>query len=174
VENGTVSEIRDPEAEVAPAENATAPEDNAKMVQTDKGVLSWDNEDEDLKEGDAVYVTDEEGNRQPAPDGEYTTEDGKVITVVDGKVASINDPAAEVSEEGAAQEELAALRSENETLSARVAELTAQVEELTAQVAKMQATPAAKPAHEDFNEQNPGTKTGVKGLDNLSRIMGAK
>ncbi len=169
VENGTVSEIRDPEAEVAPAQ-----EDNAKMVQTDKGVLSWDNEDEDLKEGDAVYVTDEEGNRQPAPDGDYTTEDGKVITVVDGKVASITDPAAEVSEEGAAQEELAALRNENETLSARVAELTAQVDELTAQVAKMQATPAAKPAHEDFNEQNPGTKTGVKGLDNISRIMGAK
>ncbi len=95
VVDGKVSEIRDPKAEVAPAE----PEENAstvKAVQTDKGKLEWDNEDEDLKEGDAVYITDEEGNRNPAPDGDYTTEDGKVITVKDGKVSSIVDPNAEV------------------------------------------------------------------------------
>lgn len=98
VVDGQVSEIRDPEAEVAPE-----PAEAARMVNTDKGQLSWDNEDEDLKEGDAVYITDEEGNRTAAPDGDYTTEDGKVISVVDGKVASITDPKAEVSEEGTAQ-----------------------------------------------------------------------
>ena len=104
VVDGQVSEIRDPEAEVAPAPAAEEePAEAAKMVQTDKGKLSWDNEDEDLKEGDAVYITDDEGNRAPAPDGDYTTEDGKVISVVDGKVASITDPKAEVSEEGSAQ-----------------------------------------------------------------------
>ena len=95
VVDGKVSEIRDPKAEVAPAE----PEETAaavKAVQTDKGKLEWDNEDEDLKEGDAVYITDEEGNRNPAPDGDYTTEDGKVITVKDGKATSIVDPNAEV------------------------------------------------------------------------------
>ena len=97
VTDGKVSEITDPKAEVSE-------EDTARMVETDKGKLEWDNEDEDLKEGDAVYITDEEGNRNPAPDGEYTTEDGKVITVVDGKVASITDAKAEVSEEGSAQE----------------------------------------------------------------------
>ena len=47
-------------------------------------------------EGQAAVVTDEDGNRTPAPDGEYKTEDGKVITVVDGKVASITDDEAEV------------------------------------------------------------------------------
>lgn len=251
VENGTVSEIRDPEAEVAPAEPAPAPEDNAKMVQTDKGVLSWDNEDEDLKEGDAVYVTDEEGNRQPAPDGDYTTEDGKVITVADGKVASITDPKAEVSEEGKEQkpslfqrvreafeetytekmqkiwdaisalgfegwlveagDDFAILSTwsehgeiynrftiswdadgnaiasnpvkvvpafvtpeEREAADAAFSAIKKDYEKVKAELEKMQAIPAAKPAHEDFNEQNPGTKTGVKGLDNLSRIMGAK
>ena len=94
VVDGKVSTISDPKAQVAPEgqENKTA----AKMVQTDKGKLEWDNEDEDLKAGDAVYITDEEGNRNPAPDGDYTTEDGKVISVVDGKVASITDPNAEV------------------------------------------------------------------------------
>ena len=44
-----------------------------------------------------MYIRDEEGNRNPAPDGEYTTEDGKVIVVVDGKVSEIRDQNAEVA-----------------------------------------------------------------------------
>ena len=111
VADGKVVEIRDPQAEVAPAEPEAEPEVNTEenaeegadaepealgRVSTDKGELEWDGE-EDLEEGDAVFITDEEGNRNPAPDGDYTTEDGKVITVVEGLVASISDPAAEVA-----------------------------------------------------------------------------
>ena len=88
VVEGKVSEIKDAEAEV-----------ESDFIETDKGKLEWDNEDEDLKAGDAVYITDEEGNRNPAPDGDYTTEDGKVIKVSDGKVTEIVDPKAQVSEE---------------------------------------------------------------------------
>ena len=89
VVDGKVSEINDGAAEVAPAE------DFGKKA-TDKGDIEWDG-DEDLKAGDAVYVTDEEGNRVAAPDGEYVTEDGKTIVVVDGKVSEIKDPKAEVA-----------------------------------------------------------------------------
>ena len=88
VVEGKVSEIKDAEAEI-----------ESDFIETDKGKLEWDNEDEDLKAGDAVYITDEEGNRNPAPDGDYTTEDGKVIKVSDGKVTEIVDPKAQVSEE---------------------------------------------------------------------------
>ena len=88
VVDGKVSEIKDAEAEV-----------DSEFIETDKGKLEWDNEEEDLKAGDAVYVRDEEGNRVPAPDGDYTTEDGKVIKVSDGKVTEIVDDKAEVSEE---------------------------------------------------------------------------
>jgi ketosteroid isomerase-like protein/regulator of replication initiation timing len=88
VVDGKVAEIKDPEAEV-----------ESEFVETDKGKLMWDNEDRDLQAGDAVYVKDSEGNRVPAPDGDYTTEDGKVIKVADGKVAEIVDPRAEVAEE---------------------------------------------------------------------------
>ena len=95
VVDGKVSEIKDAEAEVAPQNE---PEET-EMIQTDKGKLEWDNEDEDLKAGDAVYIRDEEGNRNPAPDGDYTTEDGKVIKVKDGIVTEIVDDKAEVSEE---------------------------------------------------------------------------
>ena len=91
VEGGRVSEIRDPEAEVET-------EEEFGEVSTDGGILYHDS-DEDLKEGDAVFVEDEEGNRTAAPDGQYKTEDGKTITVVDGKVASIEDPEAEVAPE---------------------------------------------------------------------------
>lgn len=94
VVEGKVSEIKDAEAEVAPAEG-----EESEFIETDKGKLEWDNEEEDLKEGDAVYVRDEEGNRVPAPDGDYTTEDGKVIKVSDGKVAEIVDDKAEVADQ---------------------------------------------------------------------------
>ena len=86
VVDGKVAEIKDAEAEV-----------DSDMIQTDKGKLEWDDESRDLQEGDAVYITDEEGNRNPAPDGDYTTEDGKVIKVADGKVTEIVDDKGEVA-----------------------------------------------------------------------------
>lgn len=64
------------------------------VVKTDKAVLEYDGED--LKAGMGVFVSNEEGERTPAEDGEYTTEDGKVIVVKDGMVESITDPIAEV------------------------------------------------------------------------------
>lgn len=96
VVDGKVSEIRDAQAEVAPKETTEDAPQELGRISTDKGELEWDGE-EDLKEGDPVYQTGEDGNRNPAADGDYTTEDGKVITVVDGAVASIKDPAAEVA-----------------------------------------------------------------------------
>lgn len=67
------------------------------VVKTDKAVLEYDGEE--LVAGMDVYITDEEGNKVPAEDGEYTTEDNKVITVKDGKVDSIVDKAADVEAE---------------------------------------------------------------------------
>lgn len=67
------------------------------VVKTDKAVLEYDGED--LVAGMDVYVTDENGDKVPAEDGEYTTEDNKVITVKDGKVESIVDKAADVEAE---------------------------------------------------------------------------
>jgi len=66
-------------------------------INTDKAVLVWDGE-EDLKAGDSVFVL-VEGEPQPAEDGDYITEDGKTIVVVDGKVSEIKDPEAEVAPE---------------------------------------------------------------------------
>jgi hypothetical protein len=64
-------------------------------VTTDKGILAWDG-DADLAVGDAVFIEDAEGNRTPAEDGEYTTDEGKVIVVAEGKVAEIKETETEV------------------------------------------------------------------------------
>jgi regulator of replication initiation timing len=179
VVEGKVSEIKDAEAEVAPAEG-----EESEFIETDKGKLEWDNEEEDLKEGDAVYVRDVEGNRVPAPDGDYTTEDGKVIKVADGKVTEIVDDRAEVAPE--MEEENPA--DEPDTRDERIRELEERIRDLEAEndalraendalkgeMTKLKKTPAAKPAHEVVKEEQKMSKTGNKGLDRLSRIMSAK
>ena len=247
VVDGKVSEIKDAEAEVAPQNE---PEE-AEMIQTDKGKLEWDNEEEDLKAGDAVYIRDEEGNRNPAPDGDYTTGDGKVIKVKDGIVTEIVDKKAEVSEEEKKvskfrriketleesfdekmqkiREAIYAVRGEgewylceagedyavidalaedytehyfryaikwNEDGSAEASdetevklmfvpmdyespfakeneELRKENETLKAENTKLKATPAAKPAHQEVVTAGKTDKTGVKGLDRLSRYVDA-
>lgn len=94
-------------------------------ISTDKGVLSWDGDD-DLTAGDLVYSVDENGNRIKAADGEYRTEDGKVIAVADGAVAEIRDDDAEVAPEGDEpnDEELVADRQSFRRIVAQMAEQT--------------------------------------------------
>lgn len=87
VADGKVSEIKDDAAEVA---------DQFGSKATDKGELSWEGE-EDLKAGDAMFVKNEDGENVPAPDGDYKTEDKKIIKVADGKVTEIVDDEAEVA-----------------------------------------------------------------------------
>ena len=59
-----------------------------RSVNTDKAVLSWDGEDE-LAEGVAVYVTDEEGNRSIPEDGEYIDEEKITYVVENGLIKEI-------------------------------------------------------------------------------------
>ena len=68
-------------------------------VKTDKAILVHDAEE--LEVGIDVFVEDEEGNRTPAPDGEYVTEERTKIVVADGKVKEIT----EIEEGGEAETE---------------------------------------------------------------------
>lgn len=72
-------------------------------LKTDKGILSWPVEGE-LEIGFDVYVLDENGEYIAPEDGEYVTEDGKTITLVNGKVEAITEPEAEPVEEPIAEE----------------------------------------------------------------------
>ena len=78
------------------AENLKQPEVQMSCLTTDKGVLSWEG-DKEIAEGVDVCVIDAEDNHIKAEDGNYSTDDGKVIVVAEGKVSEIKT--AEVSEE---------------------------------------------------------------------------
>lgn len=67
-------------------------------IKTDKAVLEYDGEE--IAVGTKVYVVDEETTeRVAAEDGQYTTEDNKVIEVANGEVISIEEKEAEPIEE---------------------------------------------------------------------------
>lgn len=87
-------------------------------VTTDKAILNWDG-DEDLKAGDEVFILDDDGNKSTPENGDYKTEDKKIIVVEDGKVSEIKDDEAEVSTEGSADH--AAGNGDNATTASRQA-----------------------------------------------------
>lgn len=63
-------------------------------IKTDKAVLEYDGEE--LKVETEVFIVDENGERKPAEDGNYVTEEGKTIVVADGKVTEILEKEEEV------------------------------------------------------------------------------
>lgn len=152
-------------------------------VTTDKGVLSWDGDD-DLKAGDSVYTEDSEGNRVAAADGDYRTEDGKIIRVAEGRVSEITDDEAEVSGQGEEGDKVTAeaaaafsaenerLRRANEEMSRRNAELSAEVEALRSELDELKKQPAAQPAHTVSMSGGTARKTGNEGLDRLAEMLG--
>lgn len=146
-------------------------------VATDKGILVWDG-DEDLKAGYLVRIMDAEGNETAAEDGDYTTDDKKVIAVEDGKVKEIRDPEAEVDSEELPnpeqenapednpnpEENAPEAEQEPDEKDARIKELEAEIEEkdariaeLEAKVAELEKEPAAESAEEAFRKQNEKT-----------------
>ena len=163
------------------------------QVTTDKGILEWDGE-EDLKIGDEVYMTAEDGTRTAAEDGDYTIDDGKVIRVADGKVADIIDPEAEVAPETeeveteaaegdvenpdtpgeeSAPDAIEALRKEVNELFARVDAFETRINELTEEVARLKEAPAAEPAHDEFKRAFKPETTDKK-VANAVSIAGAR
>ncbi|MBO7712556.1 MAG: hypothetical protein J6S85_03250 [Methanobrevibacter sp.] len=76
-------------------------------LKTDKAILYWPT-DEEIREGLEVYVLDENGDYDVAPDGEYIDEAENTIVVKDGKVESVTpkaeEPVDEPSEEPVAEE----------------------------------------------------------------------
>lgn len=67
------------------------------VIKTDKAVLSY--EGEELKEGTAVFIEDEDGNRTEVENGEYVAEDGTTYVVDGGKIAEIIEPKEEETAE---------------------------------------------------------------------------
>ena len=93
-------------------------------VVTDKGTLTIDGE---LAVGVDVYIGDE-----PAADGEYVLEDGRIVVVVEGKVSEIKE--AEPAEPTEPAEPVANAEPTDTSAQAVINELTAKVADLEAEL----------------------------------------
>lgn len=135
-------------------------------VETTTGTLYYVGDE--LEVGAEVFYENEDGDRVKVEDGEYTTEDGKTITVEGGLVTYINEPEAEepteteelneeptqLEEETPAEETLA---EEDNTLEQRVADLEARIEALETMVVELLEKPVDEPVEEKFKKLNFGT-----------------
>lgn len=155
-------------------------------IKTDKAVLTYDGEY--LVAGKEVYVADENGEYTPALDGEYLTEDGKVIVVKEGKVESITDPKAEVEAadpivetDGVKETETDAIdaihREINELynivdkLIKEVADLKGKSEATEKTVEKMSKISASLSAEEVIEDKATVVSSGNKKIDNFNKFF---
>jgi len=112
--------------------------------------------DAEFAVGSELFVMDAEGNPMPAPDGEHTTAEGKMIVVSGGVIAEIKEPVEEEPKveieiekeeqaafDGVSREEFeSTINSLMEAFEAKIASLNAEKETLSSAIEKMSKQPA--------------------------------
>ena len=164
-------------------------------LSTDKAELYWE-EDTELMVGYKVFVEDESGNKVPAMDGEYISDENKikveggVVTEIEKKEVDdmpaevpaekkedvMEEPAVEEPKEEPAKEEPATEEpKEDKTveLEKRISDLEAKIAELESKLAEIATTPAAKPVIDEFENIKKRETTGDKKLDKRIAIAQA-
>ena len=166
-------------------------------LSTDKAELYWE-EDTELMVGYKVFVEDESGNKVPAMDGEYISDENK-IKVSGGVVTEIErreiddmpanvppvekkeemaEPAAEEPKAEPAPEEPKEEPKDDNTekvaeMEKKSAELEAKLADLEAKLAEIATAPAAQPVMDEFENIKKLGKTGDKDLDKRLAIAAA-
>ena len=168
-------------------------------LSTDKAELYWE-EDTELMVGYKVFVEDESGNKVPAMDGEYISDENK-IKVAGGTVTEIEkkevddvpaegpaekkedvmeEPAKEepAKEEPAKEEPVPEEPKDDNTekvaeLEKKVADLETKLADLEAKLAEIATTPAAQPVIDEFENIKKRGTTGDKKLDKRIAIAQA-
>lgn len=135
----------------------------AASIKREDGVEIYTDADE-FAVGVDVYVMDEEGNPQPAPDGEHVLETGAVAVVAEGKLVEIVEKEEEVAEEeemsayvkrsefadfvkdlkeilSGANTELTEANKERAKLETQLSEMASKLEDINTKLSKV---PAAK------------------------------
>ena len=160
-------------------------------LSTDKAELYWE-EDTELMVGYKVFVEDESGNKVPAMDGEYISDENK-IKVAGGVVTEIerrevDDMPAEVPaekkeetmeepvvEEPVVEEPATEEPKEDKTveLEKRISDLETKLADLEAKLAEIATAPAAQPVIDEFENIKKRGTTGDKKLDKRIAIAQA-
>ena len=168
-------------------------------LSTDKAELYWE-EDTELMVGYKVFVEDESGNKVPAMDGEYISDENKikvaggVVTEIEKK--EVDDMPAEVpaekkedvmeepvmeepaKEEPAKEEPTTEEPKDDNTekvaeLEKKVADLETKLADLEAKLAEIATAPAAEPVVDEFENIKKRGTTGDKKLDKRIAIAQA-
>lgn len=166
-------------------------------LSTNVAELYWE-EDTELMVGYKVFVEDESGNKVPAMDGEYISDENK-IKVAGGVVTEIErreiddmpanippvekkeemaEPAVEEPKADPAPAEPAEEPKDDNTekvaeMEKKIAELEAKLADLEAKIAEIATAPAAQPVMDEFENIKKLGKTGDKDLDKRLAIAAA-
>jgi BMFP domain-containing protein YqiC len=141
--------------------------------------------DAEFKVGSELFVMDADGNPVPAPDGEHTTAEGKVIVVSGGVIAEIKEPMEEepkveieIEEEkqaafdGVSREEFeSTINSLVEAFEAKIASLNAEKETLSATIEKMSKQPAVDSVKKSVAVAQKSAPLDLAKMDSKNRIF---
>ena len=170
-------------------------------LSTNIAELYWE-EDTELMVGYKVFVEDESGNKVPAMDGEYISDENKIkvaggvvteierrevddmpVNVPAEKKDTMEEPAKEEPKEEPAKEEpkeeptMEEPKDDNTEkvaeLEKKVADLETKLADLEAKLAEIATTPAAQPVIDEFENIRKVGKTGDKNLDKRLAIAAA-
>ena len=160
-------------------------------LSTDKAELYWE-EDTELMVGYKVFVEDESGNKVPAMDGEYISDENKIKvaggTVTEIEKKEVDDMPVEVPvekkeetmeepvvEEPAKEESATEEPKEDKTveLEKRISDLETKLADLETKLAEIATAPAAAPVVDEFENIKKIGKTGDKSLDKRIAIAAA-
>ena len=163
-------------------------------LSTNIAELYWE-EDTELMVGYKVFVEDESGNKVPAMDGEYISDENKikvaggVVTEIEKKevddvpvevpVEKKEDVMEEPAVEEPAKEEPATEEPKDDNtekvaeLEKKVADLETKLADLEAKLAEIATAPAAQPVIDEFENIKKRGTTGDKKLDKRIAIAQA-
>ena len=166
-------------------------------LSTNIAELYWE-EDTELMVGYKVFVEDESGNKVPAMDGEYISDENKIkvaggtvteierrevddmpVNVPAEKEETMEEPAVEEPKEQPAKEEPAMEEPKDDNtekvaeLEKKVADLETKLADLEAKLAEIATTPAAAPVVDEFENIKKRGTTGDKKLDKRIAIAQA-
>ncbi len=141
--------------------------------------------DAEFKVGSELFVMDADGNPVPAPDGEHTTAEGKVIVVSGGVIAEIKEPMEEepkveieIEEEkqaafdGVSREEFeSTINSLMEAFESKIASLNAEKENLSATIEKMSKQPATDSVKKSVAVAQNNAPIDLAKMDSKNRIF---
>lgn len=140
--------------------------------------------DAEFKVGSELFIMDGDGNPVPAPDGEHTTAEGKMLVVAGGVITEVKEPEAEEPKveieieeekqaafEGVSKEEFeSTINSLVEAFEAKIAALNAEKETLSSTIEKM----SKQPAVESVKKSSPVAKSepiNLAKMDSKNRIF---